>query len=189
MPDHWWPRLTLAFLDSRLGNTEHAAKEFSDWVEKNPSFDHYFCLYYFYKKENRTDDAIAAFSKALNCPLIESGDMEYNIHFLSYDAASFVCRSGKYPLAIKISKLMETGGPNHSRSYFMPKFQTIRFAAETQLTGKTTTKPNTKDFQPLPAGSEEEGFNPYKDTSRSIREGTEAFILYPLNKPSGKKGK
>ncbi len=184
MPDSWWPRLTLAFLDSRLGNADHAVKEFSSWVEKNPSFDHFFCLYFFYKKERRTDDAIAAFTKALDCPFTESGDMDYNIHFLSYDAASFACQSGKYPFAIKICKLMETGGPYYSRSSFLPKFQKIRAVAETRLAEETTT---TKDIKTLTSiGEEDDEFNPYKDTSHSIREGKEAFILYSSYKPKRK---
>ncbi len=107
IPKHWWPRLTMAFLESSLGDADEASIEFAKWVEIYPSYPHYFYLAYFCFKENRVSEFCEAVEKALKCPLNTDGDHTFNVYYFGLEMAGMACESEKNELAIAVCDAME----------------------------------------------------------------------------------
>ena len=53
------------------------------WANKSPSFERYFAVYFFLKKEGRIDEALRFFKKCLEHPLSDMKYLPFNAHYLS----------------------------------------------------------------------------------------------------------
>jgi tetratricopeptide (TPR) repeat protein len=67
-PEHWWPRLARAIIESRLGRFEKAEKELQRWVEKHNTFGHYYFLSRFYLLTQHDEQAYATLRRAIPSP-------------------------------------------------------------------------------------------------------------------------
>jgi tetratricopeptide (TPR) repeat protein len=77
-PDIWWPNVTLAVLDIRLGSKEEAEKRMTAWVEKHKDFIHYYFLAHYCKASGDTKKALAALNRATELPIIHDWDSVYS---------------------------------------------------------------------------------------------------------------
>ena len=106
-PDSFWPRMTLAYMDSMLGKEDRTLIEFIQWTDAHPSFDSYFYLHVLYRALGQKDDALAALQKAEK--YLTKGDYIYRgeIDFLypishPGNAAEYAYKQKDYRLALKI---------------------------------------------------------------------------------------
>src|SRR6266567_482820 len=102
LPKHWWPRLTLAFIDSAGGRYEHAAQELARWAGFNPSYSRYLYLAYYYQEMGKPDQAAEAIEKAIKCPIVDLADDLSNTECRGYSAGLYAFQVGKYATVIKL---------------------------------------------------------------------------------------
>jgi hypothetical protein len=105
-PKRWWPRLTLAIVDSADGKEDQAAHEFASWVESNPSYSRYIYLAYYYEVMGKPDAAAQAMEKAVKYPIIDLDDDDSNTECRGYSAGVYAFRSGKYGTVIKLCDVL-----------------------------------------------------------------------------------
>jgi hypothetical protein len=152
MPNHFWPRLTLALIDARRGNEEAATRTFRNFIEARPAFSRYLYLAYYYRMINKPKDAVAAIEKALEYPIIELKDDQSNSTYRGYWAASDAFQFGAYRTTIKLVDGL-LGAPR-GRDYARDDLMALRTAAQEAEAGrKTEVKP--PESMPGP-------FNPYE---------------------------
>ncbi len=78
MPIHWWPRLTLALMDSAKGNRSNAAATLVKFVESKPTYSRYTYLASFYQLTDQPEEAAIAMEKAVSYPIVDLDDEETN---------------------------------------------------------------------------------------------------------------
>jgi hypothetical protein len=125
-PNNWWFRLTLAFIDTGLGNNDRAYNSLAQWTNANPRFTHYFYLAYFSYKENRKSEVRKALLHAIKCPIIvEDGS---NIYTDAFTAIICALDIKDYDLAIKICDVMIDPDREKERTQFFGR-NNINFAS------------------------------------------------------------
>jgi tetratricopeptide (TPR) repeat protein len=151
LPEHWWPRLTLALWDSGRERFAEASKTFTEFAARKPSYSRYIYLAWFYQTMKRPDEAAASVEKAIQCPIVDLIDDENNTECRGYSVGVFAYQNGKYGTVIKLCDaflpIRENG------EYAKPALAALRTAAVAALDGKP------ENFR-----SDERvlGFNPYK---------------------------
>ena len=105
-PDSWLARFTCAHVRCRLGETESAAAQFTDWVETHKSFGNYIYLALFNYREGRTNEAVKAVRMALSQRLVESPDEGASILFLAQNGAMIAYVDGDYDLCLSVCDKM-----------------------------------------------------------------------------------
>jgi tetratricopeptide (TPR) repeat protein len=73
-PDIWWPNVTLAILDLRLGRKADAEKRMVAWAKKHKDFIHFFFLAHYYQAAKETQKSFAALRRATQLPIIDDWD-------------------------------------------------------------------------------------------------------------------
>jgi tetratricopeptide (TPR) repeat protein len=151
MSDHWWPRLTLALVDTGKGNYDEAASELIKFTENKPSYSRYIYLAYFYQLNGRSRDAAQAIRKAISFPIIDLDDDQSNTECRGYSAGVYAFRSGEYETVIKLCKALLPVKENGN--YAKGALQDLEAAAE------SATKGSRPDFTPSEAVKD---FDPYE---------------------------
>jgi tetratricopeptide (TPR) repeat protein len=105
-PDSWLAQLTYAHIRCRMGQTEPAAAQFSEWVDAHQSFGNYIYLALFNYREGRTNQAAQAVRMALTHPLVESPQEGANIFYLADNGAMIAYASGDFDLCLSICDKM-----------------------------------------------------------------------------------
>ena len=105
-PDSWLAQLTYAHIRCRMGRTEPAAAQFSEWVDAHQSFGNYIYLALFNYREGRTNQAVQAVRMALTHPLVESPEEGANIFYLADNGAMIAYASGDFDLCVAICDKM-----------------------------------------------------------------------------------
>ncbi|HVM48600.1 MAG TPA: hypothetical protein VMU04_11265 [Candidatus Acidoferrum sp.] len=154
LPNHWWPRLTLAMVDSAAGKAVQAERDFADWVNAKPSYSHYLCLCYYYQQMGRPEQAAEAIEKGIKCPIIDLEDDLTNTECRGYSAGVYAFRSGKYSTVIKLCDVLLPVRENGD--YAKAALRALRSAAVSAQSG--TVPPFEPSDQVL-------GFNPYDHVS------------------------
>lgn len=95
-PDYWLPHFTLAHVRCRLGESEAASKEFSEWVKEHPNFAYYNYLALFYYREGNTNEALKAVQLSQGQPFIEPPNTDGNKFFLGFNGAMIFYLAGDY---------------------------------------------------------------------------------------------
>jgi hypothetical protein len=151
LPDHWWPRLTLALLDTRKGNPAEAAREFVKFVEAKPSYSRYIYLAYFYQVIDRPRETALAIEKAISFPIVDLDDDENNTECRGYSAGIYAFRSREYSTVVKLCNALLPIKENGN--YAKSALQDLKFAAESAMAGSNS------EFTPSQAVR---AFNPYE---------------------------
>jgi tetratricopeptide (TPR) repeat protein len=160
LPRHWWPRLTMAFVDSAGGGYDRAAQELVRWADSNPSYSTYLYLAYFYQEMEKPDSAAEAVEKAVKYPIVDLDDDLANTECRGYSAGVYAFRTGKYATVIKLCDALlpvkENGG------YAKAALASLRQAAVTAQSG------------PAPAFQPDDNilrFDPYEHVSLNALRG------------------
>jgi hypothetical protein len=105
-PKYWWPRLTLALIES-ASDKNNAYNTFSSWTDNNPDFTHYFYLAYFCYLEQRMPEFEAAIKKALELPLTTDEYDSFNVYYFGWNMAVMAYHTKNTELIISICDAME----------------------------------------------------------------------------------
>lgn len=62
---NWWPRMTLAYIDSKAGRGDESLKKYIEWADANPDYENYFYLHVLYRALGQKENALAALNKAM----------------------------------------------------------------------------------------------------------------------------
>lgn len=156
LPNYWWPRLTLAFIESGMGKQDEAYKKFSNWVENNPSFTRYFYLAYFCHLERLIPEFALAVEQALKCPLTNNRYDSFNVYYIGWNMAVMACENKRYDLAKSVSEAMEDPKRENERATSSEKnpYNFARF--------KKVLEPN--DISATVYSRYPRFFNPYQST-------------------------
>lgn len=132
IPEHWWPRLTMALMDSSGTTTAEAASErFQNWVDANPSLSHYVYLSYFYDAIGNGAAACEATSNTSKQPFTNGEHDINNCWFLTYTATIIAFKHGRYETVIEVTgKILRAG---KSRNYVYFDFLGMKAAAHSLL--------------------------------------------------------
>jgi len=151
MPDHWWPRLTLALVDAGNGSYAEANRELVRFAERKPSYSRYLYLAYFYQLTRKPQEAAQAIERAIALPVLDLDDDENNTECRGYSAGVYAFRSGNYTTVVKLCNVLLPIKENGN--YAKAAFQDLKAAAESAIAGSKV------DFTPNDAVM---GFNPYE---------------------------
>jgi len=134
-PADWWPRLTLAFMESAKTTTEQAGTDFAKWIEKYPCFTHYFYLSFFHQKEADQQRACNAIEKSLEYPLRNNvySHESHNVYYYASNSITVALKNNKSDFALRIcdaalAELEHERGKYSSAPYWKPKLQKLRAA-------------------------------------------------------------
>jgi tetratricopeptide (TPR) repeat protein len=105
-PDSWLPRFSYAHVRCRLGETEPAAAQFSDWVNAHKNFPHDTYLALFNYREGRTNQALAAVRLALSQPFVEPPGSDGSKFYLGQNGALIAYAAGDYDLCLALCDKM-----------------------------------------------------------------------------------
>jgi len=152
VPDHWWPRLTLALLDAGAGHFDDASTNLVKFVESQPSYSSFIYLAYFYQTTDKPDAAAKAVEKAVSYPIVDLKDDQNNTECRGYSAGVYLFQAGKYSTVVKLcdALLPVTINGNYAKA----ALSDLKSAANTALTGGSPA------FKP---SGEVLGFNPYEN--------------------------
>lgn len=106
LPNHWWPRLTLAFVDSAKGHEAQAAGELTRWVEAKPSYSRYLILAYYFEEMKKSEQATAAIEMAIKCPIIDLPDDMNNTECRGYSAGVYAFQAAQYATVIRLCDVL-----------------------------------------------------------------------------------
>src|SRR5262249_10956254 len=67
-PEHWWPGVTVAFLQAKLGFTERGERFLISKARQCKCFNHYFLLARFYKELGKNDKCLRALKEGVRMP-------------------------------------------------------------------------------------------------------------------------
>lgn len=151
MPDHWWPRLTLALVETGNGKYAEASRDLVKFTETKPSYSRYIYLAYFYQLTGKPRDAAQAIDKAIAFPIVDLGDDQNNTECRGYAAGVYAFRSGEFETVIKLCDALLAVKENGN--YAKAALQDLKAAAE------SATRASRPDFAPSEAII---GFNPYE---------------------------
>ncbi len=151
LPEHWWPRLTLALADSGRGNSERASRELVRFVEAKPSYSRYIYLAYFYQMTGKPRQAAQAIEKAISCPIVDLEDDQNNTECRGYSVGVYAYRSHEYSTVVKLCNALLPIKENGD--YAKSALRDLKSAAESAMAGSDAP------FSPSDAVL---GFNPYE---------------------------
>lgn len=154
MPTHWWPRLTLAVIDSAQRGYSDAGAAFETWVKSSPSYSRYIYLAYFYQLVDKPKDAALAMDKAVKYPIVDLQDDHMNTECRGYSAAVYAFRTGHYSTIISLCDALLPVTANGD--YAKAALRELKRSAVSARSGEAPT------FIP-DAGIL--GFNPYENVS------------------------
>jgi hypothetical protein len=151
VPDHWWPRLTLAFVDTGNGKYAEASRELVKFTESKASYSRYIYLAYFFQLVEKPQEAAQATEKAITFPIVDLDDDENNTECRGYSAGVYAFRSGNYPTVVKLCNALLPIKENGN--YAKAALQDLKSAAESAIGGSRA------EFTPSESIL---GFNPYE---------------------------
>jgi hypothetical protein len=102
LPDHWWPRLTLALLDSGAGTYGSASSNLVNFVEEKPSYSRYIYLAYFYQLREKPDEAAKAVETAVTFPITDLADDDQNTECRGYSIGVYLYEHSQYSSVINL---------------------------------------------------------------------------------------
>jgi hypothetical protein len=73
-PDLWWPNITLAILDIRLGPAADGEKRLRAWVDQHKDFVHAYFLAHYYHAAGEAEKSFAALRRATELPITHDWD-------------------------------------------------------------------------------------------------------------------
>jgi hypothetical protein len=133
LPRHWWPRLTLALVDTGRGEPSEASHELVKFVESRPGYSRYLYLSYFYQLNGKPKAAAQAIEKAISFPILDLEEDETNSECRGYAAGVYLYQNQEYSTVIKLCDALfpirENGG------YAKAALQSLRSAAESAAAG------------------------------------------------------
>lgn len=151
LPNHWWPRMTLALVDSGKGKFAEASNDFRSFTEAHPGFSRYLYLAYFYQLTGKPHESAQAIEKAITFPIKDLDDDENNSECRGYTMGVYAFRNREFAAVVKLCDALlpvkENGG------YAKSALRTLKSAAEAALAG------NNPEFSP---SEDVIGFNPYE---------------------------
>ena len=100
--DYWWPRAAEAILLFRKDGRMDGIEAYANWVEANPSFAHYYYLFYLYRLLNQCENAFDALSRGIEYRLKSYSTMLYEWYVNTEDAVRFAYIHKKYQLVNKM---------------------------------------------------------------------------------------
>ncbi len=114
LPEHWWPQLTAALMDSTGPEALDAAGRFADWVSRHPSFAHWVYLAYFYDAVGDHEQACEAALRSAEYPIASGKDDDCDGRVLAYTAAHCAFRNECFDTAAVVAEgaLERTGAPD-----------------------------------------------------------------------------
>ena len=135
-PKDWWPRLTLAFMDAAKTNPNKAGDDFAAWVEKYPSFSHYYYLSFFYEKQDDLQKACDMIEKSLEYPIKEEADDSpgaRTVYSYASKSIAITLKNNKPDLALRICDAALAGlekerGKYSPTPYWKPTIQKLKTA-------------------------------------------------------------
>lgn len=157
VPEHWWPRLTLALLDGGNGHFDEASTNLVKFVESQPSYSGYIYLAYFYQVTGKPDAAAKAVEKAVSYPIVDLKHDHNNTECRGYSAGVYLFQAGKYSTVVKLcdALLPVTINGNYAKA----ALSDLKSAANTALTGGSPAFKPSGDIL---------GFNPYEDFNLTV---------------------
>jgi tetratricopeptide (TPR) repeat protein len=151
LPEHWWPRLTLALVDTGRGNAESASRELKRFVEAKPSYSRYIYLAYYYQITGKPSEAAKAIEKAITFPIVDLEDDQNNAECRGYSAGLYAYRNHEYTTVVKLCNALLPIKQNGD--YAKAALRDLRSAAESAVAGSDAP------FSPSDAIL---GFDPYE---------------------------
>jgi tetratricopeptide (TPR) repeat protein len=128
-PDSWRAPFTYAHVRCRMGETEPAATQFSEWVDAHQSFGNYIYLALFNYREGHTNQAVQAVRMALTYPLVESPQEGANIFYLAENGAMIAYSVGDFDLCLSICDKMLPDNNSYEAKVFRRNALRIKAAA------------------------------------------------------------
>lgn len=151
MPDHWWPRLTLALLDTGAGHFTEASSNLVKFVESKPSYSRYTYLAYFYQVTQKPHETALAIQKAISFPVVDLNDDLNNTECRGYSLGVYLFKNGEYSTVIRLCDVLLPIKVNGD--YAKAALSGLKGAAQTALNGR---KPEFHCNESVL------GFNPYE---------------------------
>jgi tetratricopeptide (TPR) repeat protein len=133
-PQHWWPRLTLALIDSAHGREDLATHDFAAWVDSYPGYSRYLYLAYYYQKMDKPVRSAEAIEKAIRYPIVDMDDDVGNSEYRGYSAGVYAFSNGQYATVIKLCDALLPLKVNGD--YAKPALSNLRQAAALAQSGK-----------------------------------------------------
>ncbi len=151
LPDHGWPRLTLALAEAGAGRYKQGQSGMLVFVESKPSFSSYLYLAYFYKTLGLHGEAANAVERAVTFPITNLDSDPNNARVRGYPLGVYLFENGHYSAVIKIcdALLLVKDG-----DFQAPELSALRANAEVALSGGKAS------FKPATAGRL---FDPYEE--------------------------
>jgi hypothetical protein len=143
LPQHWWPRLTLALVDTRKGQGSAAALEMVKYVEAKPSYSRYTYLAYFYELIDKPKEAAQAIQKAITFPIVDLDDDENNTECRGYTLGVYAFRNREYSTVIKLCDALLPIKENGD--YAKAALRGLKSAAESEVAGMTASFTPSED--------------------------------------------
>ena len=126
-PEWWRANFGVAMYapDSLRSETE---SQFRQWVERTPSFVHWWYLAKYYRERDRRPDALQALQEAATYPLEQVDDDAGTVpHGFAFDAASYACKQGAPNLVLALCDAWAK--PKGVYNYPSPDLPAFRAAA------------------------------------------------------------
>jgi tetratricopeptide (TPR) repeat protein len=137
LPDDWWANTVCALAIAGEKSDAEAERFLAAWIKRNPNFDNYLDVAYYYQLRGQTKKAASAILKATEYDAGAAQGHGYNSQCRGYAAALYACRSGEYDAAIKLcDKLLpvKTNGDFAKRA-----LRELKAAAEKLAKGEKAT--------------------------------------------------
>jgi hypothetical protein len=164
-PDSYWPRLATAVLDlaeppppppspaphppATAPDAPAPIRTFAEWVEKRPSFTHWFYLSHLERLANRPDAAAAAMSHAAKLPAEIAADDPNTSAYYLWDMARWTLESKRWPLVVEITDAWQLA--HADKTVADASFLPLRAAARLASGNVTAAQADLAAFDDLPA--------------------------------------
>jgi tetratricopeptide (TPR) repeat protein len=174
LPDRWRPQVGLAVLaepaDRRLAETQLRA-----WLDKHPTFIHYWYLYRYYRDIDRHNDAIDALREAVKYPREDrTDDSDFVPDAYAFDAAKYAYQQRQYELVLEITRVWSPRREAESNS------AVFQAAAELALGRVDEAKTDIDFFLNKHKGSDLWSEN-LRELRRAAAAGNRSFVYDPGN--------
>ena len=156
-PDSWLAHLAYAHIRCRMGETEPAVAEFSEWVNANKNFSVCIYLALFNYREGRTNQAVEAVRLALDQPFVESPGTGGNKYYLGQNGALIAYIGGDADLCVSLCDKM-LADKDRKQTWWLRKILRIKaavmFMKGDQSAAIDLMKQAENDNEPDPFGHE-----------------------------------
>lgn len=130
LPEHFWPVLMLALLDSAAGAKSAAAARQVAWAEQHKSFSALSHLAQFYRLTGQLPESCAAEQRALSLPMREEPGDLLNGSALGYEVAAAAYRGQHYACAEQVARSLREKEPDrYTRGRFELPLRALQAAA------------------------------------------------------------